>query len=350
MGLVTGDEFIVRNSEGVIYNFYLNESQQMEYIISDINNKWVEKKVVFQDPITSFALEIDEKDSIHIISICKTRRLRYHSFIENNWIHKIIMDYSADASKIYNPVIKIIEDIIHIFYYLHINKQNNKCHLVHLFHKEKDTGKDVWHINMLLETTYIKFVNPFYVLSMGKCFYIPFSSLVKGFTQLFVIPYDAQSIEGQKPIQITNSTIEKIYLYGLSTKDNFLHIVWSEFNETGLTVKYTKISQLETKIEEPSNIVSLSERSNCSFPILLYYNNVLWCTWTQMNKLYACYSKDLGEKWSLPLLRQESQNINFKLYGYRTNYIKDHQNIFCDYLYGTLYPKINFLGFGGEIS
>ncbi|SNS33266.1 hypothetical protein SAMN05446037_100829 [Anaerovirgula multivorans] len=343
MGLVVGYEYIIKNSKGKLYNFYLNEKQQIEYIAKDEENRWAEKDIVFEEAINSFSVEIDELDSVHIVSYSKKRMIYYHTSVKNNWIHKNIKSYSTDISEIYYPVIKIIDKSINIFYYFHDKKDKSTCDLVHFVLNEES----VWKSRNLFEINYNKFINPFYVLLKESGMYVLFTSLIGEFNQVFLTSFDHQLNEWQKPIQITQSPIEKIYIYGLIINRDTLHITWSEFDEKGLTVKYTKLC--EKQFGEDSFILSLSEKSNCSFPILLSYNGLLWCTWTQMNKLYACYSKDEGNEWSFPTIRQESQQLEFKLYQYKTNYTDDYQNIICNYLYGSLYPKIQFLGFGGEI-
>lgn len=343
MGLVVGYEYIIKNSKGKLYNFYLNEKQQIEYIVTDQENRWAEKDIVFEEAINSFSVEIDELDVVHIVSYSKKGMIHYHTSVKNNWIHKNIKSYSTDISEIYYPVIKIIDKSINIFYYFHDKKYKSTCDLVHFVLNEES----VWKSRSLFKINYNKFINPFYVLLKEGGMYVLFTSLIGEFNQIFLASFDDQSYKWQKPIQITESPIEKIYIYGLMINKDILHIAWSEFDEKGLTVKYIKLCGKQ--FEKDSSIQSLSEKSNCSFPILLFYNGLLWCTWTQMNKLYACYSKDEGNEWSSPTIRQESQQLKFKLYQYKTNYTDDYQNIICNYLYGSLYPKIQFLGFGGEI-
>lgn len=344
MGLISGYEYIIKNSEGKLYNFYLNEKKQIEYIATDKENRWAEKNIVNNEPIDSFSVDIDQQDSLHMLSYCKKGNVHYHRFLKNDWIHKKVISYSSDTHGIYYPYIKVIDNHINIFYYLYSDNQRNACNLIH-----HTLDKDhVWQSKSLFKVNYGKFINPFYILLKKNSIAIVFSSLIDEFNQIFLASFDHQLEELQSPIQITDSSIEKIYIYGLIVNKDIVHIAWSEFDEKGLTIKYKKL--WENQSEEVSQILSLSEKSNSSFPILLSYNNILWCTWTQMNRLYACYSKDEGTEWSFAAVREESQQINFKLYSYLTNYSDDRNNIICHYLYGSLYPQIQFLGFGGEVK
>ncbi|SES72929.1 hypothetical protein SAMN05660297_00418 [Natronincola peptidivorans] len=341
MGFVTGYEFIVITSKNQIYNFYLNEKQQLEYITTDESRRWAEKSIVSQEKVNSFSIEIDPMDKIHILTYTKKGALYYHFLSNDQWMHEIIKDYSPDNFIVYYPVIKRFDQDIHFFYYLQSKKKKNICDLVHLI-QDGDKFKEILSIN----ATYDKYMNPFHIFDGKENLYLLYTSIEENYSQLFLNTYDKINSKWEKSIQITHSPIDKVYLYGLFINDADFHISWSEHDEKGLIVKY--MCSHKNKLKETTTVLSLSEKLNCSFPILINYKNILWCVWTQMNKLYSCYSIDEGESWSMPTLRHESQGIGFKLYGYRSNTDSIENSIHCNYLFGSLYPKIQFLGFGGE--
>ncbi|SDK55021.1 hypothetical protein [Natronincola ferrireducens] len=343
MGLLKDFEFVIRDTRGKIYNFYLNENKQIEYIVTNNENQWAKKDVLLKKAMVSFSIDIDEKDEIHVVSFSSEGILYYHLFQKNKWHHQKIVDYSKGSGVVYYPSIKQLQDKLHIFYYFVEKNNENLCNMVHLTkYQEKWTKEDV------LDSSYKKLINPFKILTHGESIYVLYASIHQNFNQVYVVSYNNISNQWSEPLQITNSPIDKLYLYGLLDAEKNLHITWSTHLEEGLTVEYIKYPLEE--INEPPMISSLSEKLNCSFPLLLIYNNALWCVWTQMNKLYACYSTDHGDSWSPPMVRPESQGINFKKYYYKSNYDEEVKGMLSDTLYGTLYPKIQFIGFGGEIT
>ncbi|MCC5911512.1 MAG: hypothetical protein JJT76_13835 [Clostridiaceae bacterium] len=343
MGLVKGYEFIIRNSKGQIYNFYLNEKNQIEYIVTNENNQWAKKNIVFNEAIYSYSVEIDLLDKIHIVAYSKTEKIYYTLLKNKEWNHHKLLDYSNKGYLVYYPIVKLFNNQVHIFYYLHSKKEKSKCSLHHLTIKD-----DKWVNVHILDVTYDKLINPFKIIDYKKQLYVLFTSLHNEYSQIFLSNYDGISSHWNKPIRLTDSSIEKLYLDCLLEETGDLHITWSSYDETGLTVQHIKHALgYKTEITQP---LSISHKSNCSFPVILQCGDILWSVWLQMNKLFSCYSIDYGITWSTPVLCKESQNINFKRYRFKTNHPKDKQDMVCDYLYGTLYPKIQFIGFGGDMN
>ncbi|AKL95205.1 hypothetical protein CACET_c17570 [Clostridium aceticum] len=341
MSLLTDYEFMVKNSKGEIYNIYLNENKQIQYITTNSKGQWEKKYTIFNEAIYSFSVEIDAYDQMHLVSLSIKGILRYHSFKNNQWLHEDLVDYSDHSSEIYYPSIKILQDQVHIFYCLHHKKHTNICSLIHFVKIEES-----WNRKSLVDITFHKIINPFQLMVHDKKVHILFGSFDGNYTQIYLTSYNRSLKQWTYPIKIIESSIDKVYISSILDEKNNVHIVWSSYDEKGLTVQYAQYSFSKKDI----SILSLSEKSNASFPLLLFYKGILWCTWTQMNKLYCCYSKDYGKSWSLPLLKRESQGVDYKRYRYLSNDQKERQSILCDFLYGTLYPQIQFIGFGGEIT
>jgi len=112
-------------------------------------------------------------------------------------------------------------------------------------------------------------------------------------------------------------------------------------------VQYLKVDPYNVDLKE-HQIVSLSQRLNCSFPQLVILNQQLYCLWVEFNHLSASRSMDMGMSWTPPLVVPESKVNDFKRYRYGSNQPQSNVTIQCDFLYGTHYPNIQFLGFGGD--
>ncbi len=341
MAFVGEHEFILKKRPGVIFNFYLNEQKHIEYIISEKEHGWKEKSTIFNQITEEFCLDIDDNGNIHIISHSEDNCLYYHQFANGEWVNHLIFQYPTGQTIIY-PIIKHINGQIHIFYYLLHDEHKNNAYLFHL--KFYNGKHDINHIVTVNNHTY---VNPFKIFMDNDELILLYASVIKGYEQIFISKLNMSTEQWTGPLCITSSEDKKIYIDGILDNAKILHLIWSRFDEEYLTVRYLNLDV--NKITKNSlKSIPLSSESSCSFPVLIYYEKILWAIWTEMGKLVSCYSTDMGENWSQHFYHEDTKKIDFKRYRYLTNCIKDKKNILCDFVFGTLYPHIQFLGFGGE--
>ena len=117
MTFIKGHEFILKNKLGMIFNFYLNKQKHIEYIASDKKHRWKEKGLVFDQTTESFHLDVDNNNNIYAISYSKNGCLYYHQYLNKAWVNHLVLQYPAEQRVVY-PIIKHINNQIHIFYYL----------------------------------------------------------------------------------------------------------------------------------------------------------------------------------------------------------------------------------------
>lgn len=345
MAFIQGHEFIVENNLGMIFNFYLNEEKHIEYIVSDEKGKWKEKGLVFNELTESLHLDIDDNDNIYIISYSGNGCLYYHEYINETWANHLIVQYPAAEQKVFYPIIKNINKEIHIFYYLLGTKEKNKIYLLHL---KFNNGK--YSSNHITTTYSHEYINPFKIFVDDNEILLLYTSVTKGHEQVFVSRSDIFTGQWTEPLCITSSKDKKIYMDGLLDSDKILHLIWSRYDEEHLLVQYLKVDvNIITEGEiNKLEAISLSSESSSSFPVIIYYKKVLWVIWTEMGKLISSYTLDRGENWSEAYNHEDTKKIDFKRYRYITSSIDSKNNILCDFVFGTLYPNIKFLGFGGE--
>lgn len=340
MALIKGHEFILENKLGMVFNFYLNKQGHIEYIASDKKHRWKEKGLVFDEATENFYLDVDNNNNIHAISYSEDGCLYYHQYLNNAWANHLILQYPAEQRVIY-PIIKHINNQIHIFYYLIHNEPENKTYLLHLkFHNEKYSTD---HIVTVDTHTYI---NPFKIFISDNEMILLYASVIKGNEQIFISRLNMSTEQWTDPLCITSSEDKKIYVDGILDNTGILHLIWSKFDEEFLTVQYLKLNT-DAIIVNKLKPVSISSKSSCSFPVLVYYGKILWAIWTEIGKIISCYSIDMGKNWSKPYIHEDTKKIDFKRYRYLAN-STNKKNILCDFIFGTLYPYIQFLGFGGE--
>lgn len=343
MAFIRGHEFIFENKLGMVFNFYLNKQKHIEYIASDEGRRWEEKGLVFNQATEDFHLDIDNNENIHIVSYSKDGHLYYHQFLDKAWVNHSIFHYPEEQQIIY-PIIKHINSQIHIFYYLLHNETKNRACLLHLkFYNKK------YSVNHIITADNHEYINPFkiFIGDNNNGMILLYTSINKGHEQIFISKFDMLTELWSQPLCITSSKDKKIYVDGLLHNTKMLHLIWSRFDEEYLTVQYLKLNMDEMLVGELKP-VSLSLKSSCSFPVLIYYKKVLWAIWTEMGKIISCYSIDMGKNWSKPYSHKNTIQIDFKRYRYVRSPISNKEDLLCDFVFGTPYPWIQFLGFGGE--
>ena len=344
MPFVPGYEFIFKNKLGIVFNFYLNEQKHIEYIVSDDKGKWKEKFIVIEKATENFYLEIDNKNNIHLVSFHSNGELYYSKFDNNAWTNDLILQYQIEEQKILYPTIKYVNGQIHIFYYLIHTKDNKKAFLLHLSFSNKN-----YKTNHIATAYYKTYINPFKVFLKDNEFFILYGSIVNDFDQIFVSQLNIEKEKCDDPICLTSSKDKKIYIDGLLDKNKKLHIIWSKYDEEHLVVQYLNLDTTDLgTMDEKSNVVSLSNRSSCSFPALSYYKDILWATWTETNKIVSTHSLNLGKDWSKSYTHEDTRKLDYKRYRYVSDFSSNEEHILCDFIFGSLYPNIQFLGFGGE--
>jgi|GEM_PF-2258225 len=380
MGLVEKYEYVLKDSSDKIYNFFINDREQLECIYSNNSNQWIDKTLVTLKACQHFAVAIDTRDRIHAFVIHANGDINYYWQEDKQWKSQKIASINRKNENVYYPDIVILKNQVHLFYLHQGSKAINSCTIQHV-----TKLLDKWEHISVETISYSKYINPFKVLVYDNVLHLLFASHNSICEECYLTKFNYLNNSWEFSIRLTEATERKIYLDGLIDKQGNLHITWSMLEENGLTIKYQQHSlkelyQIEPQQRENSilgktvdeigqllmeeelqiNTVlntteavlpqKISQQHNCSFPYIIVFNKVLWLVWFQFNSLVSSYSTDNGLTWSIPSLIAKTKLMSFKRYRYATNSKLDNELIQCDYLFGTLYPNIQFIGFGGDIN
>jgi len=128
MALNGKNEFIFQDSKEKIYNFYLNEKEEIQCISSNNRQQWKNKEDVFPKRCSSLDIDLDQKDRFHIVSYHYDGDIYYHYNNKNQWKSIQLISLQKNERSFY-PRAKVVDSNIHIFctgiyltYLLHLNK------------------------------------------------------------------------------------------------------------------------------------------------------------------------------------------------------------------------------------
>ncbi|MEJ8552909.1 hypothetical protein [Tepidibacter sp. Z1-5] len=337
MGFINYSETLIRNSHGDILNFYVkNKKLFLRKFKSEIG--WSSSDEIIDNVIyDKLSIEIDKEDKIYGVAITESGEVLYiHTDKDNNIKLSKLFDYDYKKYLLIYPYINKWGSNLHIIYYLQ-DVRNNKYWAIysHYFNGEK------WIQNNVDFVLSYPIVNPFEVIFNENNLNIFYINMINGVEQIFLSKFNNLNKSWDKPIQITNTNNKKLYLSVLNERDNY-NITWSEFVNDNLVIKYTN-GYFNEDIFNISNMINISELSNCSFPTFVKTGDVLWVVWTQMNNLYSSYSFDNGKTWSDPEMDYQSVKNKFIIYKFRTNNIEDLNQFKLNTTFGT--NKMSFIGF-----
>ncbi len=317
---------------------HINEEEL--YLFRNINNQIVMdyynynegniQETIIKDALSEFDIMINKDNEIYLI----------YQNIQNDLCLLTI------NKKVINNITLNQEKLPKIFE-LNILESLNHTSIIYLvLQSEKEGIFEIHHhilnfedwVNYHVEDIKIdKLLNPIKILKNKKniilCYYYENQICIKEFNLL--------SMEWKESIVLTDNK-EKLYL-DLLKDGNYTHLIYSEYNNENLRIKYVRhLYDNDSIIKEKEEV--LSYEGNPSNSTLIIEDNIIWAIWNESSNLFSRYSLDRGDTWSSTYIWKESRFADITRYKYITNTIKE--NIILDYAFGTIYPDIKFLGFG----
>ncbi len=340
MGFINYTETIIRKHNGDIVNFYIKNNNLFLRTFNYDNRSNDTRRIMENIVDNQIDIKIDQEDRIYGIANVENKEVIYlYTNKDKDIAWRKLFDYDSQRYILRFPYIKKINSNLHILYYLQDRKDSRIWSIFnHYFDGE------AWVQNTVDFIVSFPIINPFFINCNTDKITIFYFNKVQGVEEVFFSRFDAVNKSWSKPSQITDTGNKKIYLNILQEEIGFCHITWSEFVHNNLEVKYMNCSLKEDAFSK-LNVVSLSERSNCSFPTLIKTGETLWDIWVQMNKLYNCHSFDLGKTWSPSTIDTESYNVDFIRYKFISNNEADLNQFKLYNTFGTSYPDIKFIGF-----
>ncbi|WIF94838.1 hypothetical protein [Caminicella sporogenes] len=340
MPFINSTQTILRKSNGDILNFYI--INKTLFLRKFKNNKGWEKHIEIISKISNNNLDIkiDNNDKIYGIICTDNGKVLYiYTDSSNNIKYNNLFDFNINKYLLKYPVIQKINSTLHILYYLLDKNYKNLFGIIHHYY---DGNK--WIKNNINIIKVFPIINPFIISYNSNILNIFYFNKIKNAEEVFVNSFESTSKTWSEAIQLTNNNKKKLYLNVLNNDLYSHNIIWSEFVDDNLVIKYMNCSLKKEEITS-SKIISLSKPSNCSFPTFIKTQTALWAIWVEMDKVVSCYSFDNGKNWSESNVYTDSSKYNFIKYKFDTNFKDDLQNFKVHSIFGTYYPKISFIGF-----
>lgn len=339
MTFLNKNQTIIRKSNGNIINFYVKEDClfNREFFYKTGWDKPV--SIIENMKHNQIDIKIDNNDLIYGIASNTKGEMQYLFSSNNSVYSNRLFEYDINQYSIKYPYIEKFKNTITIAYYLHELKSKKEWTIAfHYYDGIKWSHKHIYSIKAF------PIINPFLISIDTEYINMFHFDLVNGKEEIFIRQFSHNLKSWKKPIQLTSSKNQKLYLNILKDNSGIYHITWSEFIKKNLVVRYLKV-QLSENDFFANDIISLSQPANCSFPSFVKTGDALWSVWTQMNKLYSCYSLNCGNTWSTPKIDTESENSTFIRYRFYSNNNQDLENFKLNSIFGTSYPVMSFLGF-----
>lgn len=316
MSFINKCSTIIRRSDKEIFKFYIDNIIKIDHYDKDnnlISSDTFDKLNGMDFTNCSFCLNnndiygIYKNDSLKMIHIP-----RGSSIISK----KDILTYDSKKFDIIFPYINVINNSIHILYYVYNNNSTNTCALFHHYY-----NNGVWIENKIDFINHIVLDN-FTVLWIQNSPIVFYFNLVNGCEEVFFSRFNSSTLSWSNPCQITNSNKNKLYLSVLKDSMNFYHLTFCECIDNGYAVKYMNGYLNENKLDIGISIY-VSGPSTCIYPSLVKQKSTIYLMWVNYNKLYTSISNDLGKTWSEHEIDETSIDEDFCRARFLSNYSGD---------------------------
>ncbi|MGL5329518.1 MAG: hypothetical protein ACRDD7_09625, partial [Peptostreptococcaceae bacterium] len=300
---------------------FINLDDEISYKYYDSSGKYIFSDTLKNASSINFSntyFTLNNLDEIYGIYCDNSLKMMFLPSNSSSFIESEILSYDYTKFEISFPFLNIINDNIHIFYYVYSIDSINTCAL---FHHVKHNN--IWTENKIdfIEHIVLDNYNIVWNQDIPIIFYF---NLVNGFEELFFSKFNTNTLSWSNPIQITNSKRNKVYLNIIKDSMNFYHITFCEEINNGYAVKYLN-GYLNDDMFKIDTFNYINSPSLCMYPSLLKKNSELFITWIEFGRLYTNKSIDLGKTWSkhnIEMLDDKEAFIRSKFFS---NYDKDKQ-------------------------
>ena len=309
MSFIDKTNIVIKKNNNDLYYFDIDK----DIVLTKINNKKdiLLSKILFTGDYSfvDIWLDTNEKDNIYGIINDKKGKILNLNIEEDNIDKHTMIKYDYKNFIVKFPYTKHISNIKHTIYYS-INKSIPL--LANLIHIYED---DNIYVKNTIDFIDYNILSNFVVAYSNNRPIIFYFKLVDKFEELFVSTFDLNSRSWSKPIQITKSNKNKIYLSVLQDENSNYHIVFSENHDNKYYCKYVNIS-LENNFLKINQESIISKDVMCLFPSIIKENSTIYIQWVEYFDLYICKSCDYGMNWSKPIMDKNISNQPFIRYQY----------------------------------
>lgn len=335
MGFINECSTIIRRSKKDMFNFHLNKNFGYDYF--DKNENLISSNTILNQKLdfTKYYLTLDYDDSLYGVYIDNGIKLININQNSSSFSTKNLLTYNNTKFDIAFPYIKRINIDFHLLYYVYSNNYSSTCALIHHHnHNGMWTENKIDFIDNIV-------LNNFCVLWTQDCPIVFYLKLINNCEEVFLSRYNVNTLTWSKPIQITNSKKNKIYLSVLKDSMNFYHISFCENVDNAYAVKYINGYLMENKLDV--NVSKyITGPSSCMYPNIIKHQSDIYLMWVNYNRLYTVISKDFGKSWSECEIDEFSMEEEFTRSMFFSNYQSDK-----DYKVTSVFTTTDTIGIIG---
>lgn len=230
----------------------------------------------------------------------------------------------------------IVEDNkIHIIYLIKIEDKESKYMIYHNYYNGED-----WSVFEVGEIVANKLLNPIKLIKEENGIILTYYN---NDLEIELKEFDLRRLKWSRAFKLVKNSNEKLYLDMIKYKDS-IHFVYCEFQEGILVIKYGRYKDSKGGYERIIE-KTISNEGSQNNPTLIVYEDRIWITWVELDKVMSRVSDNHGSNWSEFIYSwNSSKMVDFVRYKYLS--MLPGENSILDYSFGSIYPEIEFIGFG----
>lgn len=321
--------YVIQWSEGKISLLYFDKASQSS-----------ERKELIDGVQEDYSVEIDSEDNIYLLTQSIDGYLNLSTIKENS--KNVIANLTDKPIPIAFNLNIFFDEHLHIIYSIMLDDFKNTYRIYH--HVLEDNK---WISHEVDDIKVDKLLNPFILGNIDDKLVICYYDFIIDEEEIFFKMFDMESNNWSEKIKLTSGFSSKLYIDFIYYKGK-MHLVYSEYFEGNLVVKYERFRIEENKVIKEVEKV-LSNPENCSYPIIVVYENKLWIVWVEYDSIVSRYSEDQGQSWSNLYLWKESKKEDIVRYKFVDNG-KYKKSIKFNYSFGKVFPTVEFIGFGPLVN
>lgn len=343
MSLYAKQNFLVKNSKGQFFNFYINSNSGISCDLFDENRFFKSSTQIIDVDILDFSVDIDKNDRIHLLSLTKDGKLIYYIYSNKNLSENFLTNLDIKSNTYRYITLKVTKEDIHIFYSFCNMINPNVWTIQHIIGNKKK-----WERKNIISITPGKFMSPFYVDfdKLGNI-HLVYKNNVNGTQHIFYTSFNPFLKNWiRNPQMISNSDFDNLHPYMFVDNRNTIHVVWSSLNNSNLQLVYKQCPALNNQKNKWKNFNLPDIHGNCTHPVIFEDVGLLRILYRQNNLLKGLYSKDWGFSWSLDRTIENMNLENSKFIKFATNYPAGTNKLKINHIYGKINDTINLYCIG----
>jgi hypothetical protein len=335
--------FLIKKSNGIIYNFYFSKTGGICYKLYSLHNN---QKVdpfeisVIEEKILEFYVNIDEEDTIHILCLTESGELKYFVNKENMWNSKVFSRFDLRSNIVKSLFIHVTNKKIYIIYAAS-NLMN--VNLWTIYFKSWDGSK--WN-NINIGMTICDKEFPPYCLALDtqNNIHVVYKNSSNRGTQIFYRKFHMQFSLWSTPEKTINSPEAVGFYYIFCDTRNNLHLVWSTSTSTNFKMLYKKLNTKVLNNKHYDRIISV-HMSNHPYlqPVIFEIEQKIWVMWRNQGEFSGCEIDSSGLSCSSVSSIQHAGSSSPILVEFINNYEMEKQSFSGRLLYGVVDDFIDLI-------